>query len=496
MKFLGQKLRPIFLRQYGGKLEIQRQGQKQPFQGLYWTVYLSISRMATGTDSMEPGKRLASSLSPLQEEQERAKKPHTTLQLPEGAPDWAQFLCDKLSSDMQCLKNSFDSMKVDNDLFRESTQTSVDMAIASAKSAVDRVDGLEKRLAELEKENSALRKELQQQDKKISTVQNRQIKLETYSRSENLEIHGIPEVRGENCEKKARTVMRDIGMQRVHEVELSRCHRIGPRPQAQLHGNALPRPIICSFQYQPDRDDMWSKRKNLKGTDIFLKENFPPEIDERRRILLPCYQKAMSLDKYKNKVFLNKDKLILENITYTVENIDKLPPELNPEVLATPSSNGVTLFYTSMSPFSNMYRVNFNLDDADWICTEQYYSYKMAQHAGDPIAMRDIRNAQSGRECKAITKRLTELDRQRWNECAPEVLSNAVRAKFTQNQRLRDLLIDTGENILGEANPHCSYWGIGKSMKKREAFDHKSWPEGSNVMGQILMDLREQLKND
>ena len=90
-------------------------------------------------------------------------------------------------------------MKVDNDIFRESTQASVDMAIATANSALEKVDTLKKRLDELEKENGALRKELQSQDKKKSTVQNRQIKPKTYSRSENLEIHGVPDSRSENC---------------------------------------------------------------------------------------------------------------------------------------------------------------------------------------------------------------------------------------------------------------------------------------------------------
>ena len=57
------------------------------------------------------------------------------------------------------------------------------------------------------------------------------------------------------------------------------------------------------------------------------------------------------------------------------------------------------------------------------------------------------------------------------------------KAKFTQNQKLKQLLLNTENKILREASPYDSYWGIGPDGK------------GKNKLGEILMRIREELKN-
>lgn len=441
--------------------------------------------------STEPEKRLASVRSPLAEEEIRLKR---TCTLPPGCPDWAQALCqtvqhslDTNSDELRGMRSSFDSMRTEFTNFKNGIETRLSSAESSSGEALTLVKKLEERVNALEIENSALKKVIQNHDSKIQTVETKQVSQEIYSRADNLEIHGVPETKDENCEKKARNVMRDLGMVRVNEVELSKCHRIGRKI------NNASRPILCRFQYYPDRQDMWSRRKQLEGTNIFIKENFPKEVEEKRRKLIPCLQKARTLPQYNGKCWLVKDKLIIDGKTYTVDTIHELPSPLNPESIYTPTKDGVTLFYTQMSPLSNFYRVHFKLDGAEWNSVEQYYSYKMAQQGNDPIAMRDIRKAEDGRTCKAIVRNLTDLDRNRWAEVAAEILAKGVEAKFRQNENLKQLLKDTGTNILGEANPHSTFWGTGKSMKHKDAFKPATWPQGGNQMGKILMDIRDNL---
>ena len=60
----------------------------------------------------------------------------------------------------------------------------------------------------------------------------------------------------------------------------------------------------------------------------------------------------------------------------------------------------------------------------------------------------------------------------------------ALYAKFTQHERLRWLLLDTGERKLIEHTSHDSYWGDGGDGS------------GQNKLGQLLMKVRDELRRE
>ena len=63
-------------------------------------------------------------------------------------------------------------------------------------------------------------------------------------------------------------------------------------------------------------------------------------------------------------------------------------------------------------------------------------------------------------------------------------MEDIVRAKFTQNQELKQQLIGTGDAYLEEGNTwHDTCWGV----------DLKTG-EGQNHLGKILMKVRQELK--
>lgn len=70
-----------------------------------------------------------------------------------------------------------------------------------------------------------------------------------------------------------------------------------------------------------------------------------------------------------------------------------------------------------------------------------------------------------------------------WDNIKNDVMIYILRQKFTQNLTLKNLLLSTGNSILVEESPRDSYWGIGKNR------------DGKNMLGKLLMDLREELKN-
>ncbi len=61
-------------------------------------------------------------------------------------------------------------------------------------------------------------------------------------------------------------------------------------------------------------------------------------------------------------------------------------------------------------------------------------------------------------------------------------MTDAVRAKFTQHDELRALLLATGDAKIVEHTVNDSYWGDGGDGS------------GRNMLGQILMRVREELR--
>ena len=63
-------------------------------------------------------------------------------------------------------------------------------------------------------------------------------------------------------------------------------------------------------------------------------------------------------------------------------------------------------------------------------------------------------------------------------------MRQALRAKFTQHPDLQKLLLDTGDAVLVEHTTNDNYWADGGDGS------------GKNRLGLLLMELREQLRNE
>ena len=72
-----------------------------------------------------------------------------------------------------------------------------------------------------------------------------------------------------------------------------------------------------------------------------------------------------------------------------------------------------------------------------------------------------------------------------WEQVKDDVMRTALRAKFTQHQDLKELLLSTGNAEIVEASPTDSYWGNAT---------RKDGSEGFNKLGLLLMEIREEIK--
>ena len=73
--------------------------------------------------------------------------------------------------------------------------------------------------------------------------------------------------------------------------------------------------------------------------------------------------------------------------------------------------------------------------------------------------------------------------RRDWESVKVSVMREAIRAKFTQHEELRERLLATGEAKIVEHTERDAYWGDGGDGS------------GKNMLGRILMEIREELRS-
>ena len=154
----------------------------------------------------------------------------------------------------------------------------------------------------------------------------RNIKLEGYTRRENIKIFNLPEIRGEtpsHTEELVRSMFEEkmnISKEDVDDIQFERVHRLPTRKNSV--NPAKPRPIIAKFSFYQDKQFVWSSVKNLKNTGIGLSNDYPKEIDDIHGKLYPVLKNA-KLEK--QQAFFKVDKLIINGQVYRGKETENLP---------------------------------------------------------------------------------------------------------------------------------------------------------------------------
>ena len=140
--------------------------------------------------------------------------------------------------------------------------------------------------------------------------------------------------------------------------------------------------------------------------------------------------------------------------------------------------------HDSYYEFTNFYQAPLQIDGRLWATSENYFQAQ--KYIGTPL-FDAIQQSKTPREAFDISRTPVlglQWRRSDWEEVKDDVMYVALYAKFTQHQRLRRLLLDTGERKLIEHTSRDSYWGDGGDGS------------GQNKLGQLLMKLREELRKE
>lgn len=167
---------------------------------------------------------------------------------------------------------------------------------------------------DLNRDNTELKRKVEVMENKVDMFQmdNRKLKdsvLDVQCRSmrDNLVFSGIPEKEGTNCETLIREFMVDqlkLPIDTVQSITFSRVHRMG-KPSKDR-----PRAIVARFEHYQQKELVKGRGRQLKNTALGMNDQFPPEINDRRKKLLPIMKQHRSQNE---RVTLVVDKLYINN---------------------------------------------------------------------------------------------------------------------------------------------------------------------------------------
>ena len=255
---------------------------------------------------------------PVQQQYQQYQQCSTPVQTMNPCPDFFSIIIQRLDS-------------------LDSKLSQLDSIQKSVKGISSRIDKMEQRikhneekvkeLEEVKKFDASIFEDMSNKQKEIDSVLSKVGKIEKVqndnekrlhedvidlkcrSMRDNLVFYRIQEETGEQCEEKILSFMEnELKIDNAKsEIKLHRVHRIGEAKRGYT------RPIVAKFAYYPDREKVRKSARNLKNTIYALSEQFPKEIIERRKALIPVMKEARKNGKLANLVV---DKLYIDNQLY------------------------------------------------------------------------------------------------------------------------------------------------------------------------------------
>lgn len=150
------------------------------------------------------------------------------------------------------------------------------------------------------------------------------------------------------------------------------------------------------------------------------------------------------------------------------------------------------LFYGGV--FSQWYPASFVINGCLYNCAEQYMMAQKARLFGDKERLGHIMYSNNPATQKALGRKVAGFKREVWDTVSRDVVLRASLAKFSQNPELLAYILGTGEDILVEASPTDTIWGIGLDELDPDALDPAKW-QGTNWLGEVLMETRSALRD-
>ena len=127
--------------------------------------------------------------------------------------------------------------------------------------------------------------------------------------------------------------------------------------------------------------------------------------------------------------------------------------------------------------------------------SEQLFMYIKAMTFHDvETADRIVKEGTYPKSAKDLGRQVQNFDDKQWAILRENAMYTAVMAKFASSRELQEKLLDTYPKILVEGTPMDPVWGVMVHWKDDRILDERNW-KGQNLLGEILMRVRQDLKS-
>ena len=223
---------------------------------------------------------------------------------------------------------------------------------------------------------------------------------------------------------------------------------------------------------------------------IYVDREFCYETEKDLCLLRPILTAAKRLKEYNRKCRLEGNQLVLDGKRYTKDNLDQLPKNLDIMKITTKSDEHSVGFFGELCPLSNFYPSLFLFHGINYHSIEQLIQHQKAKLCGDKQSERSILAAKTLLDCKKLSREITNFNFKRWSENAKELSKEGIEAKFTQNPRIMQALLETGDKHLVECTKD-SLWGTGVSLNDPQYLNTKYW-KNQGLLGTMLQEIQQK----
>ncbi len=151
------------------------------------------------------------------------------------------------------------------------------------------------------------------------------------------------------------------------------------------------------------------------------------------------------------------------------------------------------IFIEDTDIYDNSARYKFNVEGRDFTSVEQCFQYFKALHFGDSSIASDILSTSDPAECRELGRSIVKFDISSWDEVRRSIMFKAVFSKFDQNSLIREAILMSGSKPFAVLGSDNYVWGIGLDKDSGGLYNASKWP-GKNLLGQVLVDVREMLR--
>lgn len=197
-------------------------------------------------------------------------------------------MMDKKLGQLQSIQSTLQNVTVQvNDVSTrlKSVETKVGDLERSRTFDSKTLDDIKGRQRDMDKMLKTLQKSEEEQKKRLIDLQSRQMR-------DNLIFYNIPDEREETSDacygKLVDVLQTNLKLERARMLRFDRVHRLGKYDASKT------RPIIAKFCFFQEREIVRKSAKNLKGTQYSVSQQFPKEIQAKRKELLPTLKRLKS----------------------------------------------------------------------------------------------------------------------------------------------------------------------------------------------------------